>query len=314
MELPGEESLRFIVSQYAAFKAAHGRAIGTPDLVLPTGEFFPDEFKGDIEGVVAFLKRMLSYAPVASDLPVTPSFIAPEEDDGQGSAGGCGSGGCSPGKGGGKGAAVRDGVVEHGDGYLVELGLADVRTATMLGTAFARSIGAIVLHEAGEADEDISTKSEIAAAACGFGVLLANGSYVYAKGCGGVKVHSATRLDVSEQGVLLALFVRDHGIKPGLAKTHLDTTPREAFEAGIAWCDSNTEIMHALATRPETLAGGLFTISPVKGLLGRIFGRRRSVDAEPPVVPVARRQRTPEEERRIAESRALVEEALGNGE
>ena len=100
MELPTEESLRFIVSQYAAFKAAHGAAIGTPDLVLPTGEYFPDEFKGDVEGVATFLKRMMSYAPLASDLPVGLRFIAPEEDDGGG--GGCSSGACSPGgKGGG---------------------------------------------------------------------------------------------------------------------------------------------------------------------------------------------------------------------
>ena len=32
MELPSEESLRFLVSRYAAFKAEHGRAVGTPDL------------------------------------------------------------------------------------------------------------------------------------------------------------------------------------------------------------------------------------------------------------------------------------------
>src|SRR5688572_22419734 len=127
MELPTEESLRFIVSQYAAFKAAHGAAIGTPDLVLPTGEFFPDEFKGDAEGVATFLKRMLTYAPVSTSVPVGLRFIPPEDE---GTAGGCSSGACGPG--GGKGAAVRDGVIEHDDGYIVELNVGDVRSAAML--------------------------------------------------------------------------------------------------------------------------------------------------------------------------------------
>lgn len=307
MELPSDDTLRHLVSRYAAFVAAHGAAIGSPDLVQPTGTFFPDEFRGDPESVGAFLKRLLSYAPLATDLPVALRFVMPEQEDEAG--GGCSSGSCSSG---GKGAPVRDTVSEIEDGYLVDVYVGDVATATLLGTTLARSVGDLVLREAGETPEDRGVDAEIAAVASGLGVLLANGSYVYAKGCGGVRVHQATSLSVSEHAVLLALFVRTHDVKPSAARAHLDTTPAEAFDDALAWVDSNPEIPLALKTHPATLAAGMFSVKPVKGFLGRLFGRR-SATAEVPAIastPAAKR-RTPEEERRLAESRRLVEEALG---
>lgn len=307
MELPSEDTLRHLVTRYAAFVAAHGEAIGTPDLVQPTGEFFPDEFRGDPESVATFMKRILSYAPLADDLPVALRFVTPEREDEAG--GGCSSGGCSSG---GKSTPVRDTVSEIEGGYLVDVYVGDVATATLLGTTLARSAGDLVLREAGEEPADRATEAEIAAVASGLGVLLANGSYVYAKGCGGVRVHQATTLSVSEHAVLLALFVRAHDVKPGTARAHLDTTPAEAFDTALAWVDSNPEIVDALRTHPATLAAGMFSVRPVKGFLGRLFGRRPSAP-EPATVAAAapRRVRSPEEERRLAESRRLVEEALG---
>lgn len=312
MDLPSDDTLRRLVSRYASFKAAHGAAIGSPDLVQPTGEFFPDEFKGDAESVAGFLKRLLSYAPLAPDLPVALRFVEPagKSDESSGSGGGgCSSGGCSTG---GKGAPVQGTVSELEDGYLIDVNVGDVTTATMLSTTLARSAGAIVLREAGDTGTDPRVDCEIAAVACGFGVLLANGSYVYAKGCGGVRVHQATILSVEEHAVLLALFVRDHDLRASSARAHLETTPAEAFDGALEWVDSNPEIVDALRTQPDSLAAGLFAIEPIKGFFGRLFAKRR---AEPDLgkISVPRRVRTPEEERRIAESRRLVEAALGKG-
>ena len=68
MELPQEDDLRWIVSRYARLRAAHGEAIGTPELVEPTGEFFPDAFTPSPDGVAALMRRMLTYAPVSDAL------------------------------------------------------------------------------------------------------------------------------------------------------------------------------------------------------------------------------------------------------
>ena len=315
MDLPSDDTLRLLVSRYASFKAAHGAAVGTPDLVQPTGEFFPDEFKGDAESVAGFLKRLLSYAPLASDQPVAMRFIEPKTEEASG-GGGCSSGGCSTG--GGSRAGVRDTVSELEDGYLVDINVGDVGTSTMLSTTLARSAGAIVLREAGEvvdgrSGSDPGVECEIAAVACGFGVLLTNGSYVYAKGCGGVRVHQGTVLSVEEHAVLLALFVRDHELRASSARAHLDTTPAEAFDVALEWVDSNPEIVGALRARPEALAAGLFAIQPIKGFFGRLFAPKPRSEPDFGKIVVPRRVRTPDEERRIAESRRLVEEALGKG-
>ncbi|MBK6696962.1 MAG: hypothetical protein IPG50_32975 [Myxococcales bacterium] len=317
MDLPSDDTLKHLVSRYGAFVAAHGAAIGKPALLLPTGEFFPDEFKGDADGVAAFLKRMLSYAPLSAELPVGLRFVEPEDGE---SGGGCGSGACSPSKkascGPGeskdetpRGLAVHD----AGEGYVVDLSIPDVGHSIRLAATLARAAGALVLLEAGEGDaDDADVASEIAAVACGYGVLLLSGSYVYAKGCGGVRVHQSTTLAPAELGVLLALFVRAHGIKPGRARGQLEVTTKEAFDTALAWVDSNTDLVAALQTSPESLAHGLFTVGPTKSFLGRLFGKK-SAEAPPPVAAAPRRQRSAEEERRIRESRALVEEALGKG-
>jgi hypothetical protein len=270
MDLPSEADIRHLIASYAELKASHGPAFSDSELVLPTADFFPDEFRLDGESVASFMKRMLSYAPVAADLPVGLRFIQPDEASGAGS---CSSGACGTG---GKGAPLREGVTELDDGYLVDVNVGDVGSPTLLATTLARSAGAIVLSEAGEAPSDIGTMSEVAAVACGYGVLLANGSYVYAKGCGGVRVHQATRLPVEQIALLLAVFVRDHDLKSNVARAQLEVTPAEAFDQAIALIDSNPEIVAALRSRPEMLAAGLFSIEPVKGVLGRFFARRRA--------------------------------------
>jgi hypothetical protein len=239
-----------------------------------------------------------------------------EPEDG-GGGGGCGTGSC----GGPEANVPKDRVIEAGDGYLVEVPTGDVSNPTLLTTSLARSVGALVLLEAGEEVEaaTFGAVSEIAASVCGAGVLLTSGAYVYGKSCGGVRMHQHTHLSVEEHAALLAIYCAVHDVKPGEAKAHLDTTQREAFSEGWAWVTSNDRLMTELRTRPEMLADGVFAIEPVKGVLGRLFGRRSKDDAHavPSMTAAAQRkkkERTPEEERRLAEARALVDQALQVGE
>src|SRR5437867_8515269 len=147
MELPSEDTLRFIVARVAQLRARHGDALGAPDLVLPTGDFFPDAFTASPEGVEALLRRTLSYAPISDDVDLELAFVeAAAEGDG---GGGCSSGACGTG---GKAGGVPLGTameLEDG-GYRVLVRVTDVGNPTLLTSSLARSAGAIVLSEAGE--------------------------------------------------------------------------------------------------------------------------------------------------------------------
>jgi len=212
-------------------------------------------------------------------------------------------------------------VIDTDDGYIVLLPAGAVGHPARLAAALARSVGTIVLSEAGEApeEEEIGPMSELAASAVGLGVLLLGGAYLFGKSCGGVRVEQCTHLDVMELAVVLALFTRLHGGKASRAKEHLETTQREAFGEALAWIDSNPEILVNLRDRPEMLADGVFKIQEMKGLLGRwLLGSRRDIaamEAAPPSVRPAPTQRTAEEQKRLDEARALVDAALhGAGE
>jgi hypothetical protein len=307
MDLPSDDALRWIVCSYAALRAAHGEAIGAPALVQPTSTFFPDEFCGDGPGVVRFLDRMTSYAPIADDLRIDLALVA---DDDSRSAGRCSSIACGAAP--GLGARVRD-VEEIDDGYRIFVAAADVGHADLLAASLGRSVGALVLREAG-ADVDIEAPAEaaeIAAVACGFGVLLANGAAVWAKSCGGLRVARATALSVEETAVALALFVTLHGIDGADGSAHLHTTQGEAFDLALVWVASNPFVVDALRDRPALLEAGAFDIEPARGLLGRWLHKRKVERAMRPAPVAAQPARSEQQRRRFEEARALVDEVLG---
>lgn len=313
MENLSEDAIRAIISRYAHLRAAYGADIGAPELLQPSGEHFPDAFTKDGESVARLLTRMIGYAPIADDLRVGIRFLEPSDEAGTAAGGGksCGSGACGTGGGGG---GPRDNVVELDDGYIVEVATADAGNGVLLTTNLARSVGAMVLMEAGEEFDprELGVLSELAAVATGFGLLLLNGAYVYGKSCGGVRVHQATCLGLEELAVAVALFVREHDLKPSRARAHMETTQKEAFDEALVWVDSNPEIVAALRSQPHALADGMFTIEPIKGPIGRFFAKRKSEtpSAKDLATAATRRKRTPEEERKLAETKSLVEEAL----
>ena len=312
MPLPSDDTLRFLVSRYAQLRAEHGDAFKSVELVLPTGQFFPDDFAQTPDGVAALLRRTLSYAPLAEDIDLELAFLdAPESKDGGG--GSCSSGACGP-DGKSAGSALGHALELEDGGYRVHVRVTDVGNPTLLTSSLARSAGGIVLSEAGEAivPDDLGVESELAATATGLGLLLLNGACVYMKSCGGLRAHQGTHLSVEELSITLGLFLRVHGIKPSLARGHMETTQREAFDEAMTWVDSNEAILVALRTHPETLTDGVFPIEQPRGLLGRLFAKKNIV--APPTASELRASSRPAkseaELRRLAETKALVEEAL----
>lgn len=302
-----EEKIRAIVAHLAHLRAAYGDAFAGPDLVEPNGEYFPDEFTLDPEGINTLLRRMLGYAPVSADLDVELGFIQPDGEVSGG--GGCGSGACGTG---GLKEIARGGAVETQDGYAALVHVQDVGDPAILTTALARAIGRIVMFEADEEVDprDEGALSELTAIASGLGVLLLNGACVYKKGCGGMKRHQATFLDIEEVALGLALFVRVTNNKPSVVRRHLEITQKETFDAALEWVDAQPTLVRALAERPETLEDGVFAFEEKKGLLSRLFSRKSEDNLETSAHAVKPRERSEEERRRLAEAKALVEEAL----
>lgn len=307
MDLPRDESLKFLVSRYAGLLARHGEAFEGVELVTPTAEHFPDELERDADGVLVLLHRMASYAPLDDEMDLEIGFFEPEDLQGSGKS--CSSGACAT-----PSAKVRvDGVEPTKRGYRVPVNVADTGHPTSLTTALARSVGAMVLAEAEEEfpRADLGAMSEIAAAACGLGPLLLAGSHLYRKGCSGANVQTYTALDVAETAVLVALACAVNGWKPKKVTAHLAPTQAELFEEAVAWVDSNHHLVDALKTAPESLEDGVMEIRPTRSFFGRLFGKKKSAVPDAAAVPAyKKRERTPEEERRLAEAKALVEEAL----
>jgi hypothetical protein len=301
MDLPDDRRLHRIVQSFAHLRAEYGAAIGSPALVQPTAEFFPDAFRPDVPSVGRLLRRLLDYAPLSSELGVELAVVVPEPDH---QGGGCGSAACAPGS--GKSAAGLD-VVELEDGYRVVVSATDVGNADVLSTSLARSVGALVLHEAGEPVG--AESSEIAATVCGFGVLLANGSAVWAKSCGGLRMAQATVASVEETAVTLALFVALHGHKVSAARKHLGATQREAFDVAQEWVESNPLLIESLRDRPGRLASGAIEFEPVRGVLGQWLHKRSVEQAFRAAAPRGASTLTPEQRRRLDEVRALMDDA-----
>lgn len=307
MEL-GEDAIRSIVSHLAHMRAAYGEVLGEAELVLPNGDFFPDEFRLDPDSVHALMRRMMTYAPLSADLEVKLGFLEPGDE---GKAGGCGTGGCStPGD---KMTAMNAGAIETEEGYAVLVAVADTGEPKLLTASLARSMGRLVLFCADEEVDprDEGAAAELTAVACGLGPILLGGACVYKKGCGGMRRHQGTFLGVEELALATALFVRAWDGKAGAVKKYLEPTQREAFDAALAWVDSQPKLVRTLTEEPDTLEDGVFELETGRGLLSRLFARKAAHDDDIAPVPQSKRtERTEEEQRRIAETKALVEEAL----
>ncbi len=322
MDLPAESQLRWILSHTATLLEQGAEPVR--GLVLPNGEFFPDAFDGSPRSVAALMKRMQHHAGL-SDLSVDVAIVTPE---GEAQTGSCASGACG---GGGKMDLKLNRVVKRDEGeYTVNLGAGEIRSPVVLTTAMVRAVSAMFMEEAdayrGQISEDHEPLTDLAGVLLGFGVLLANGSYLYMKGCSGVQVHSATRMPVDEITVALGLFCRLFDVPARNVGKHLDLTQGEHFDEGYAWASSNASVVRMLRASPDAVRAGEYSLSPSRSWLARMLGVGKKKHASTPDEELAELERaalsspSPRSKKsspadaarahKLAELRALVDESL----
>lgn len=316
MDLPAEPRIRWTLAHAASLLEQGAEPVR--GIVLPTEDHFPDAFDGTPRSVAALLARVQAHAGL-SDLEAELSFVSPEGETEGG--GGCGSGACGPG---GKIEARLDRVGRRSDGsYVVAIGTGEVRDPVVLTTALVRSVSCMFMTEAGAYDglstNDREPVTDLAGVMLGFGVLLANGSHVVVKGCGGSKVHSATKLATQELTLALAIFCRLFGVDARTAARHLDPVPRERFADGETWARTNAAIVKRLRDDPEGIRKGAYVLDQAEGWVSRLFGRgKRGPTAEETLAELERSMKAsvpqktadPARAKKLAEIRALVDESF----
>jgi hypothetical protein len=320
MDLPAEPQLRWILGNTARLLEQGTEPVR--GLILPTGEFFPDRFDGTPRAVGALMLRMQEHAGLG-DLKVEIGVVMPEAEA---AAVGCSSGACG---GAGKVEARAEVARRPDGGYRVALRAGELKSPLMLATALVRAVSAMFLTEAdayrGVLDSDREALTDLAGTLLGFGVLLANGSYVYMKGCSGVAVHSATRMPVDEVTVALALFCKLFAVPERTAHKHLEPTQREHFDEAAAWASSNAAMVRLLRKDPAAVRAGDYKLSPARTWLARVLGvgakkHARSSDEELADLeramlasaPASKGAKTVDaaKAKRLAEIKALVDESL----
>jgi len=314
MDLPTEIQIRWIFSTTARLLEAGAEPVR--GLVLPTAAYFPDAFDGSPRSVAALCARIQEHAGL-SHVVTEVNVAAP---DGTAQKASCSSGACG---GGGNFDTKLDRIARHSDGsYTITVGAGEVRQAAALTTALTRAVSLIFLVESGAIEttppKDIEAAADLAATLLGFGVLMTNGSHIYMKSCGGVQVHSATKMGVEEMGMALAIFCALHDIPDRLAQKHLETTPRESFDEASVWCASNRKIVRLLRSDPVAIEEDRYEIGEARSWLARVvgFGMKEQSTPEEELAqiekwvasPVAQKAVDPAKAARLAEIRAFMEE------
>jgi hypothetical protein len=276
-ELPHRDALSEIVERYARLLSSVGDDLGERPLVLPTGEFFPDRFTSDEASTQRLVARMAAHAGL-DGIPLTTRVVAEEEPDAPHE--GCSSGCAVP----AASAAGTPRLVDHGDGFTLNVPSPELGHPVVLTTMVARALGHVFLIEALpdaasiEAPADLS--ADYAAVALGFGPLLLEGAYIYSKGCGGPRVAQVTRAALPELAVLTALFI-EMGEHPARRATkELGATQEAALGDALEWAKTNRDLCARLVRDPARVAAGDYTFGDSKPWLLRVFGKKRKPSAE----------------------------------
>jgi len=322
MDLPAEPQLRWILSKTATLLELGAEPVR--GLILPNAEFFPDRFDGTPKSVASLMARIQDHAGLA-DLRVELTLVTPE---GETQTVSCSSGACG---GAGKIDPGLDRVARNEDGsYTVTLGAAEVMSPVVLTTSMVRAVAYMFLTEADALADtpgpDREPLIDLTAVMLGFGVLLANGSYIYMKSCGGVKVHCATKMPVDELTVALGVFCRLFDVPERTAAKHLELTPSEHFDEGYAWASSNAPVMKMLRKSPDAARAGDYALAPSRSWLARALGvgtKKRTRSADEELAELERSMLTasrsavakkkaldPAKAQQLAELKALVAESL----
>ncbi len=279
MELPPVPAIRAIVERYARLIVKLGDEFGERPLVLPTSQFFPDDFGGGQKSLKRLVGRMKRHAGM-SDIPTKTRLVAIDGVSGGASCGtgSCGTGSCAP------APSDLERLADEGETWRMQVPEPELKHPVVLTTNLARVLSYVFLAEVmpeGEAIEPpADVTADLTAVALGFGVLMLQGSYIYTKSCGGPSIAKVTKLGPGELAIATALFARsgDHSIKA--AQRQLDTTQSSLLGEARSWLDSNEELIEGLRRHPQRIAQGKFQLAETQPWLTRVFGGKKRSAAE----------------------------------
>ncbi len=263
-----------IVQRYARLVSRLGGELGDRPLVLPTKEFFPDQFTQDQRSLTRLVKRMQKHAGI-EDIPIRAVLQGEPGEAG----GNCSTGACGVGT---QGQTAPDAprIVDAGEAWVLNVPAAEVKHPVVLTANLARALASIFLAETQDEesplDEPVDVTVDLTAVALGFGVLQMQGSYIYSKSCGGPSVAKVTSLGPTELGVALGTFIGRgrHSFKAALKE--LDVTQKAALAEAKDLLESNESVLVSLREAPLRLAEGDFQLEEPKPWLLRAFGRGKA--------------------------------------
>lgn len=312
-----EEQARWVVQRAATLAKAGAEPVGP--LVLPTGRFFPDAFDRSPPAIGKLFDRMKQH--VGLDDLETEVVLVDQEAGAVVSS--CSGGSCG---GGGVKVLAGERIVPAGDGYTVVIATAEVAHPVVLTTVMARSLGLLFLDVSGVAARfakaEAGSAADLAASMLGLGVLVANGSGIEVKGCGGMKIHAATSLSAPQTALALALVVEREIARgrpePEGLEAGLDVVARASFAPARAMFRQNRDVIRRLDDSPDALERGSFRLKSGLGLGERVLTtlgfKKTPVD---PILElerdlaagrVTRKAMDPAKKARLAELEALYDE------
>lgn len=280
MSLPHANVTRAVIQRYARLLTRYSKEIGERPLVLPNATYFPDIFNGDPASASRLCARMQTHAGM-QDIPISVEVI---ESGASPSASSCSSGACGIPQSGGE----LPRLAETEQGYVVQIPAIELRHPVALTTNLARSLSYIFLVETQREGErlepPVDVTADFLAVALGFGPLMLEGSYIYAKGCSGPQLASVTKVPLAELSVIVALFAHLGNQNVSAALRTLSLTQRSALEEANSLIAANPELLELLESDPETIARGRFELEESRGFLSGFFRKRRKTRAKSKLV------------------------------
>ena len=269
MQLPPLQATRAVIQRYARLLHRYGEDLGTRPLVLPNGSFFPDAFLGDDKSVATLAARMQLHAGMA-DIPIQCRVVIPGSAEATPSS--CGSGACGVPL---SSASGIERLVDQGESWLIQVPAPELRHPVALTTNLARSLAFVFMVETQKEGErlepPVDVSADLIAVALGFGPLMLQGSYIYAKSCGGPQIASVTKIGVSELAVAVALFAHLGGHKMGPVLKELEVTQRTLLADAHRLMTLNRALLSRIHVAPESIARTEFELEETGSFIRQLF-------------------------------------------
>ncbi len=283
MQLPPPQVTRAVIQRFARLRVRYQNDFGVRPLVLPDQTFFPDTFRPDLPSLERIARRMQAHAGLR-DIPIAVEIVSGDAaSEGPSS---CSSGGCAvP-------ASVTSGaprLLDEGDGWRIQVPELELRHPIALTTNLARSLAFVFLvetqREGEQLEPPLDVTADLVAASLGFGPLLLQGSYIYAKSCGGPQIRSFTKVGLGELSIPVALFAALGAHPIGPALKCLEVTPRAALQEAHQLILANRALVEQLRHQPDSVALGLFELDPPGSFLTNWLKARRLRSRPPEALP-----------------------------